>query len=199
MKKPSFLYVAMLFLSAALLSACAHTTKNTDSENLTFSFMGHTLRCKKDIMDDGTECHSCKSPQLKAVFFENQKEPFIENPETDPASLLEEAISPKEKPLSPKYEIKKETFTCSNQTYVTTIKTFRKGKKQKVLLEVLVHGKPTGMMYIEHRPKKDDFSILATEAINDLCTRKNWILPEGVWEQARYEDETEEENSSNDL
>ena len=154
--------------------------------------MGHTLRCKKDIMDDGTECHSCKSPQLKAVFFEDQKEPFIENPETDPASLLEEAISPK-------YEIKKETFTCSNQTYVTTIKTFRKGKRQKVLLEVLVHGKPTGMMYIEHRPKKDDFSILATEAINDLCTRKNWILPEGVWEQARYEDETEEENSSNDL
>lgn len=192
MKKPSFLNVAALLLSTALLSACAHTQKNTDSENLTFSFMGHTLRCQKRIEDSGTEIHSCKSSQLKASFFEDENEPIVKNPETDPANWVEGAISPK-------YETHKETFTCSDQNYVTTIKAFRKGKKQKVGLEVLVHSKPTGLMFIEHKPKKDDFSILTLEAINDLCTRKNWLLPEGVWESMKYEDETEEENASNDL
>ncbi|MDO5764215.1 MAG: hypothetical protein Q4P84_00745 [Elusimicrobiales bacterium] len=191
MKKPSFLHAAALFFSTALLSACAHTPKNTDSENLTFSFMGHTLRCQASIADDGTRQHNCQSSQLQAAFFEVD-EPFIENPKTDPASWEEEAISPK-------YEIKKETFICSNQNYVTTIKAFRKGKEQKVRLEVLVHGKPTGLMFIEHKPQKNDFSILTIEAINDLCTRQNWILPEGTWKSMKYEDETEEENASNEL
>lgn len=197
MKKPSFLNVAALFLSTALLSACAHALKTSEEEPLFFSFMGSTMPCKNSRNDE-ISIYSCRNHKIEASFFDtadDNREGFalFSSPHQAGDWVLNAVDHP--------YKTEKEMYACPDEkSYVTTIKIFGKGKKStQVIEEILVHNTISAMMFINYYPKKDDFSILTPEAINNLCTREKWLLPKEMWDRMKYADETEEENSSNDL
>lgn len=96
MKNSTFIKCAALCISAALLSACAHTQKKADSEPLTFSFTSQNipLTCnslRQEIDFAMTECNATYfNPPVKSLILNIHKTRF-EIPNIN-ASFMQEII-----------------------------------------------------------------------------------------------------------